>query len=76
MEAKPEIIALDATISSRPKGQKLDEFFHEIKEKYPDQLLMADCSTIEEALHADELGFDFIQNKARILKSMKMILKS
>ena len=33
MEAKPEIIALDATISSRPKGQKLDEFFHEIKEK-------------------------------------------
>lgn len=21
---------------------------------------MADCSTIEEALHADELGFDFI----------------
>lgn len=60
MEAKPEIIALDATISSRPKGQKLDKFFHEIKEKYPDQLLMADCSTIEEALHADELGFDFI----------------
>ena len=35
MEAKPEIIALDATISSRPKGQKLDEFFHEIKENYP-----------------------------------------
>ena len=59
-EAKPEIIALDATISSRPNGQTLDEFFHEIKEKYPDQLLMADCSTIEEAIHADELGFDFI----------------
>ena len=60
MEAKPEIIALDATISSRPNGQTLDKFFHEVKEKYPDQLFMADCSTVEEALHADELGFDFI----------------
>ena len=38
----------------------MDEFFHEVKEKYPDQLWMADCSTVEEALHADELGFDFI----------------
>lgn len=60
MEVKPEIIALDATIAARPGGVTLDEFFHQIKEKYPDQLLMADCSTVEEALHADELGFDFI----------------
>lgn len=60
MEAKPEIIAVDATISRRPEGKSLDEFFFEIKEKYPDQLLMADCSTVEEALHADEIGFDFI----------------
>ena len=36
------------------------EFFREVKEKYPDQLFMADCSTVEEALHADEIGFDFI----------------
>lgn len=60
MEVKPEIIAIDATISKRPGGKTLDEFFHEVKEKYPEQLLMADCSTVEEALHADELGFDFI----------------
>lgn len=60
MEVKPEIIALDATNAVRPGGLTLDEFFHQIKEKYPDQLLMADCSTVEEALHADELGFDFI----------------
>lgn len=60
MEVKPEIIALDATGSVRPGGLTLDEFFRQIREKYPDQLLMADCSTVEEALHADELGFDFI----------------
>lgn len=60
MEVKPEIIAVDATNSIRPGNLTLDEFFHQIKASYPDQLLMADCSTIEEALHADELGFDFI----------------
>lgn len=60
MEVKPEIIAMDATLSIRPGGLSLDEFFHQVKEKYPDQLLMADCSTVEEALHADELGFDFV----------------
>lgn len=60
MEACPEIIALDATSDLRPGGKTLDEFYHEIRGKYPGQLLMADCSTVEEALHADELGFDFI----------------
>lgn len=60
MEVKPEIIALDATGSARPGNVTLDDFFHQLKELYPDQLWMADCSTVEEALHADELGFDFI----------------
>lgn len=60
MEVKPEIIAMDATIDKRPGGMSLDEFFVQVKEKYPEQLFMADCSTVEEALHADELGFDFI----------------
>ncbi len=60
MEVRPEIIALDATGRLRPNGVTLDDFFHEIKQKYPDQLWMADCSTVEDALHADALGFDFI----------------
>ncbi|MEY8236370.1 N-acetylmannosamine-6-phosphate 2-epimerase [Lachnospiraceae bacterium 66-29] len=60
MEVKPEIIALDATGALRPQGVTLDDFFCELKRKYPNQLWMADCSTVEEALHADELGFDFI----------------
>lgn len=60
MEVKPEIIALDATDALRPGGVTLDVFFRQLKERYPEQLWMADCSTVEEALHADELGFDFI----------------
>ena len=78
MEVGPEIIAVDATSDLRPGNITIDQFFGQIKEKYPDQLLMADCSTIEEAIHADELGFDFIgttmvgytdQSKKTILKS-------
>lgn len=60
MEVKPEIIAIDATKDLRPNGVALDEFYAQIREKYPNQMLMADCSTYEEAKHADELGFDFI----------------
>ena len=60
MEVKPEIIAIDATKDLRPNGVALDEFYAQIREKYQNQLLMADCSTYEEAIHADELGFDFI----------------
>lgn len=55
-----DIIAMDATSNLRPNGQTLDEFFEECKIKYPNQLWMADCSTLEEAIHADKLGFDFI----------------
>ena len=56
----PAIVAMDATGALRPGGVTLDDFYKEVREKYPELLLMADCSTVEEALHADELGFDFI----------------
>lgn len=60
MQVRPEIIAMDATGRKRPGGMSLDEFFRRVKAKYPDQLLMADCATVEEAIYADRLGFDFI----------------
>lgn len=60
MEVRPEIIAVDATNNSRPSGITLENFVTQIREKYPGQLLMADCSTVEETIHADEIGFDFI----------------
>lgn len=57
---KPEIIAMDATNRERPFGISLDEFFKTVKKKYPEQLFMADCSTFEDAVHAQELGFDIV----------------
>ena len=37
MEVKPEIIAMDATSALRPGGVTLDEFFHQVKERYKDR---------------------------------------
>lgn len=60
VETGVDIIALDATVSSRPKGESLEAFVKTIKESYPQQLLMADCSTLEEMITAEKLEFDFI----------------
>jgi len=53
-----EIIALDATSRIRPDGKTIREVFPEIREKYPNQVFMADCSSYEDAKIATELGFD------------------
>ena len=60
VEAGCEIIATDATDRLRPDGQTLDEFYEQLRDRFPGQKFMADCSTVEEALHADKLGFDYI----------------
>lgn len=43
-----EIIAVDATKRLRPGGVSLETFFTEVRNKYPDQLFMADTSCFEE----------------------------
>lgn len=55
-----DIIALDATSRIRPDGKTIEEVFPEIRKQYKDQLFMADCSTYEEAILAEKLGFDYI----------------
>ena len=55
-----DIIAIDATKRIRPEGRTLDAFFAEVRKRYPEQLFMADCSCIEEGLHAAEIGFNII----------------
>ena len=54
------IIAIDATNRIRPDGRTITEFFKEVRAKYPDTVFMADCSNYEDAVRAEELGFDFI----------------
>ena len=63
VECGVSIIATDATDSAkrpRPDGRTLDDFFGEVREKYPDQLFMADCSSYEEGMHAAQIGFDMV----------------
>lgn len=55
-----EIIAIDATDRERPDGVNLDVFFKKVREKYPNQLFMADCSCFEDCRHAAEIGFDLV----------------
>jgi N-acylglucosamine-6-phosphate 2-epimerase len=60
METGADIIATDATARIRPDGSTLEQFYKEIKTKYPQVILMADVSSVEEAIFADNLGFDIV----------------
>lgn len=55
-----EIIAVDATNRLRPNGKTFEEFFKEVRAKYPNQLFMADTSCFDEGKLAEELGCDLI----------------
>ncbi len=60
VEAGCEIIAVDATNRLRPNGVTFEEFFKEVRAKYPNQLFMADTSCFEEGKLAAELGIDLV----------------
>lgn len=60
VEVGCEIIAVDATSRPRPNGVTFEEFFTEVRRKYPNQLFMADTSCFEEGALAERLGCDLI----------------
>lgn len=59
IESQCEVIALDATKQTRPK-ESLKSLVSYVREKAPHIEIMADISTLDEAINADKLGFDYI----------------
>lgn len=55
-----DVIATDFTSRIRPNGQSLENFILDIKKRFPQQLIMADVSTVEEGIMAERLGADLV----------------
>lgn len=60
-----DILAVQGTSALRPDGKTAPEFIREVKAKYPDQLLMADIATFEEAMTCAEAGANFVGTTMR-----------
>ena len=58
MEALADIVSIDCTDTARGDGLSAPEFLREVKKKYPNTIIMADCATLEEAKAAVQAGAD------------------
>ena len=65
LATKCDVLCMDATLRSRPGGITLDELYAYARENAGGREIMADVSTIEEAINADRLGFDYISTTMR-----------
>lgn len=60
MAARADIISIDCTDTPRGDGLTAPQFLRQVKEKYPNSILMADCATLPEAAAAYEAGADLV----------------
>lgn len=58
--AGSDVVALDCTLRKRGDGKTISRFLGEIREKYPDIILMADISNYEEGINAWKCGVDIL----------------
>ena len=65
LATKCDVLCMDATLRSRPGGITLEELYAYARENANGREIMADVSTIEEAVNADKLGFDYISTTMR-----------
>ncbi|MDO5300660.1 MAG: N-acetylmannosamine-6-phosphate 2-epimerase [Clostridia bacterium] len=60
MGALADIVSIDCTNCTRGDGLTPPEFLRQVKAKYPNIIIMADCATLEEAVAAYEAGADLV----------------
>lgn len=65
LEVPCDVICMDATHRPRHGGVTLEQLYAYARSKCGERELMADISNIEEAIAADEMGFDYISTTLR-----------
>ena len=55
-----DVIAMDCTLRKRGDGKTVNAFIAEVRQKYPDAILMADISTYDEGVNAWKQGMDIV----------------
>lgn len=58
--AMADIVSIDCTFNERGDGLTPAEFLKQVKAKYPNIIVMADCATLEEGIAAYEAGADLV----------------